>query len=259
MFSCPPVSLPCSWPCNLAHWTLWTWQPCVEQAIRFLQSLQRLPLPIIMNDFDSFPFDGKVMEPFASSGPLQIIVDLLWLKSGGWNALPAPPLALPCPPKRYPHGTLGSEEGSTEPFGLWNAGSNQVAHLLQDDGLLPRKANQQPVPRTWQLCSFCPPGPPSRVLGLNFPPKPGLTLLCMCPPGQPSPQETVPSSWPWSPLCLSDTLPQAGNNRPWGALRTEAPRRSYFQPRMFWPAAQALFRFLMFFRIFSLHHWEKHN
>lgn len=99
MFSCPPVSLPCSWPCNLAHWTLWTWQPCVEQAIRFLQSLQRLPLPIIMNDFDSFPFDGKVMEPFASSGPLQIIVDLLWLKSGGWNALPAPPLALPCPPQ----------------------------------------------------------------------------------------------------------------------------------------------------------------
>lgn len=86
-----------------------------------------------------------------------------------------------------------------------------------------------------------------------------LVSLCYMSSRSAQPWGTVPSSWPWSPLYLSDTLPQAGNNRPWGALRTEEPRRSYFQLRMFWPAAQALFRFLIFFRIFSLHHWEKHN
>lgn len=92
---------------------------------------------------------------------------------------------------------------------------------------------------------------------LNFPSKSGL--FCYVSLQSAQSWGTAPSSWPWSPLYLSDTLPQARNNRPWGASRTEAPTRSYFQLRMFWPAAQALFRFLMFFRIFSLHHWEKHN
>lgn len=186
------------------------------------------------------------MEPFASNRLTDNSGSFLIEVMDG-KALPA----FLCP-KRHPHGTLGSKESSTETPGLGNPNSSQVAHLLQDHRLLPCKANHHVQLHLTSLLELLTWSTHWDGFSLNLAPKlSDFALLCvLVSPALRDP----PSSWPWSACTLSDTLPQAGNNRPWGTLRTEELRRSYLQLRIFWPTAQALFRLPMFFRIFSLHH-----
>lgn len=112
-----------------------------------------------------------------------------------------------------------------ESSGLWHPNSNPVAPLLQDHTVLPRKANRHVQLHLATLLGLLAWSIHQDGFGLNFPPN-CLVSLCHVSSWSARPRGTAPSSWPCLPCYLSDTLPQAGNNRPWGSLRTRSPGRA---------------------------------
>lgn len=153
-------------------------------------------------------------------------------------------------PEKTTLGTLGPRCLAWKPLACDIQTVHQGAQFLQGHG---HWGTNLRVP---SLCAFgwgCSCG--TLPDGLVFPPNWSHSAL------------SFQSAQPWGPLlphnpdpsCICHTpFPKAGKG-PWGALRTEKPRRSYFQLRKFWPAAQALFWFLMSFRIFSSYFQEKYN
>lgn len=91
------------------------------------------------------------MECFASNELLQIIVDLFWLKLGGWNTLPASPFALPCP-EGHPHpGIPGIQHRN-----VWFMKSKQQSGCPLALGLQSPSQEDKPPPHSIAPHSFVP-------------------------------------------------------------------------------------------------------
>lgn len=119
---------------------------------------------------------------------------------------------------------LAYQETSAWNSGIWG-GQHRNIRLLKcrqesDDpfasgGQSPSQEGKPPCPIT--LHSLLQPAylvhPPGCGAWIS-PPKSGLTLLCMCLPGQPRPQGTVPSSWPWSPSACQTPSRRQGTTDP---------------------------------------------
>lgn len=153
------------------------------------------------------------MEPFASNGLLQIIADLLWLKSGVWNALPASPFAFPCLPRdiRMKLWDLRRAAQKHSAFEM-QAGIRWPICFRRTISLPGRQATMSNHTSQFTEPAYLvhPPGCGAWI----SPPKSGLTLLCMCLPGQSRPQGTVPSSWPWSPSACQTPSRRQGTTDP---------------------------------------------